>query len=111
MSDASTHAVREATVGNRQGLHARPVMQFVDLASSYSSRISVTNVSKSDERLDGKSAMEMMLLDAPQGNVLRIEARGEDACIAVDALAALVEAGFKSEPSGKAHPDKDETQP
>ena len=103
--------MREATVGNREGLHARPVMRFVDLASSYSSRISVTNVTRSDERVDGKSAMEMMLLEATRGNVLRIEARGEDACTVVDALAALVEAGFKSEPPGEAHPDTDETLP
>ena len=55
--------------------------------------------------------MEMMLLEAIQGTVLRIEAEGLDARTAVDALAALVEAGFSCEPPSETHPDTDETQP
>lgn len=78
-------------------MHARPVMHFVDLASSFKSTVSVTNISRRPETVDGKSAMQMMLLEATQGCVLRIEARGSDAQQAVDALAALVEAGFKSD--------------
>ena len=83
------------TVGNREGLHARPVMQFVDLASKFRSQILVANVSGRGEKVDGKSAMQMMLLEAIQGNVVRIEACGEDAQVAVDALADLVSSGFK----------------
>ena len=100
MADApgKGQAVREVAVPNRQGMHARPVMRFIDLASRYQSAISVANISgKRLERVDGKSAMEMMLLEATQGAVLRIEARGPDATEAVDALAALVTAGFYME--------------
>ena len=93
MSDAKTEAVREAKVANEQGMHARPVMRFVDLASKYQSKITVANVSRRGEKLDGKSAMQMMLLEATQGNTLRIEAEGADALDAVGALAAFVEAG------------------
>ena len=81
-------------MSNTEGLHARPVMCFVDLAATYSSKVSVTNVSKGNQKVDGKSAMQMMLLEATQGSVLRIEAHGEDALEAVDALATLVNAGF-----------------
>ena len=88
--------MREVTVPNREGLHARPVMRFVDLASKYQSSVSVTNVSGNNERVDGKSAMHMMLLEATQGSVLRIEVRGEDAQEAIDSLTALVMAGFKA---------------
>ncbi|MGB2987746.1 MAG: HPr family phosphocarrier protein [Phycisphaerae bacterium] len=86
--------MREVTVLNREGLHARPVMHFVDLASKYRSAVSVMNISRSQEKIDGKSAMQMMLLEATQGCVLRIVAHGEDARDAVDALATLVSAGF-----------------
>jgi phosphocarrier protein len=73
-------------------------MRFVDLASRYQSTVSVINISgRRLERVDGKSAMEMMLLEAAQGCVLRIEAWGSDAKEAVDALAALVSAGFYME--------------
>ena len=65
-----------------------------DLASKYKSKVSVTNVSRGCEKVDGKSAMQMMLLEATKGCVLRIEAHCEDAGEAIDALAALVEAGF-----------------
>ncbi|MFQ5413369.1 MAG: HPr family phosphocarrier protein [Phycisphaerae bacterium] len=88
------HATREVTVRNKEGVHARPVMRFVDLASKYRAQVSVTNVSRGGEKLDGKSAMHLMLLEAVQGNVLCVEATGDDAQQAVDALVALVEAAF-----------------
>lgn len=94
MSDAPNEAVREVEVPNEEGLHARPVMRFVDLASGYRSNVWVTNLSGKKERVDGKSAMHMMLLEATQSSILKIEAHGDDATEAVEALAALVEAGF-----------------
>lgn len=96
MTDTQSEAVRDVTVLNKEGLHARPVMYFVDLASKYNSKVSVTNISRGEEKVDGKSAMEMMLLEATQGCVLRIEACGDDALEAVDALAALVGTGFST---------------
>ncbi len=94
MSDAGAQAVREVKVGNTEGLHARPVMRFIDVASRFQSKVTVANVSRRGEKVDGKSAMQMMLLEATQGCVLRIEASGPDAAAAVEALAALIESGF-----------------
>jgi len=70
---------------NRQGLHARPATQFVEMANRFASRVTVF---KDDTRVNGKSVMEMMLLDAEQGTTLRLEAEGEDA---EECLLALVE--------------------
>ena len=103
MSDAPIEAVREITVPNKEGLHARPVMRFVDVASKYDAAVRVTNVTRNGETVDGKSAMHMMLLEATQGSVVRIEARGSDAREAVDALVALVRSGFRTD----APPDSD----
>ena len=69
-------------------------MRFVDLASRFSASVTVCNATKGKEEVDGKSAMQMMLLEATQGCVLRIKARGSDARQAVDALVGLVESGF-----------------
>ncbi len=96
-ADGTSQASRDATVANEQGFHARPVMAFVDLAQEYEAYVSVANLSKRREEVDGKSAMQMMLLEATQGSVLRITAKGVDAAEAVTALAALVEAGFKTD--------------
>ena len=80
------------TIVNEQGLHARPVMQLVDLASQFESTISVA---KGDQIVDGKSPMEVMLLEATCGTQLTLTAKGQDASRAVQALADLVARRFK----------------
>ena len=97
MSGVRHEAVRQAKIPNREGLHLRPVMRFIDLAARFRSAIRVTNITRDEETVDGKSAMQMVLLEATQGSILRIEAMGDDAQEAVDALAALVGAGFGME--------------
>lgn len=89
--DTVAENVRTVTVPNPQGLHARPVMRFVDVAGQYTSDIVVK---KGDFAVDGKNPMEMMLLEASQGTELQIEANGSDAAEALDTLCALVEGGF-----------------
>ncbi len=97
LSDIAAEAFLEVTVANREGVHARPVMRFVDVACTFRSQVWVRNVTRDGERVDGKSAMQMMLLEATQGCVLRIETRGPDAREAAATLAALVEAGFDTD--------------
>lgn len=96
LSKPGSEAVREVAIVNDHGMHARPVMGFVDLASRFQSKITVANISRRGETLDGKSAMQLMLLEATKGNVLRINAAGPDATDAVAALCGLIEAGFPS---------------
>lgn len=97
MSNTENHAVRDVSVPNREGLHARPVMRFVEVASRFQASVSVTNITRNQETVDGKSPMQMMLLEATQNNVLRIEAKGADAVALVEALSALVASGFDPE--------------
>lgn len=99
LSDQAAEAVGEVTVTMPNGLHARPVMRFVDLASTFRSQVTICNITLRGEKLDGKSAMQMMLLEATQGCVLRIAARGTDAHEAVAALTDLIESGLKAPPS------------
>ena len=94
MDAARSATVREVVIPNSQGLHARPVMRFVDLAVKFKSSIHVCNVTRRGERVDGKSAMHMMLLEGAKGNTLRIEADGVDGSEALDAIVALIESGF-----------------
>ena len=91
MEDAPKVAERVVEIVNQAGLHARPVMKFVDLANSFEALIWVDN---NKDKVDGKSAMEMMLLEASKGTKLHITASGVDAGEVVEALAALVAAGF-----------------
>ena len=94
MDSARSDSVREVVIPNPQGLHARPVMRFVDLAVKFKAAVHVSNITRRGERVDGKSAMHMMLLEGVKGNTLRIEAEGADASEALDAIVKLIESGF-----------------
>jgi phosphocarrier protein HPr len=73
----------EVEVKNPDGLHMRPAMQFVDVASQFNSDIEVSN---SEYTVDGKSIMQVTMLAATCGTKLRIKASGEDAEEAITAL-------------------------
>lgn len=82
------------TIVNRLGLHARPAMSFVDTASGFASKITV---SRDKQCVDGKSIMQMMMLAATKGAQLKIKAEGPDADKACEALSRLVADGFDEE--------------
>lgn len=88
-------------VVNEHGVHTRPVSLFVDLASRFSSTIRVRNLTQNGEVLDGKSAMNLILLGAPCGTQLEIEAEGPDAEEAAASLARLVSDGFQEMKAGR----------
>jgi phosphocarrier protein HPr len=90
-------ATREIIVSNKLGLHARPAMQFVDLANQFTSQIMVHKPAIDGEEAgeaDGKSVMQMIILAATEGTPLKITAEGEDAETAVAKLAKLFEDKF-----------------
>jgi phosphocarrier protein HPr len=90
-------ASRDIVVSNKLGLHARPAMQFVDLANQFSSDIKVVKGGEDPGEADGKSVMQMIILAATEGTPLRIEADGADADQAVAKLAELFETKFGEE--------------
>ena len=89
-------ASREIIIQNALGLHARPAMQFVDLANQFASEITVEKPVGDDGpvTVDGKSVMQMITLEATQGTRLMVTADGADADAAVEQLAALVDGKF-----------------
>jgi len=85
---------RQVTIINKLGLHARPAMQFVDVANQFQSGIKVW---KGEQCVDGKSIMQMMMLAATLGTPLKIVAEGTDAEQALAALDRLVQSKFGEE--------------
>ena len=77
-------ASREIVVSNKLGLHARPAMQFVDVANQFRSKVSVHKGGEEPADADGKSVMQMIILAATEGTPLR-----DDAPTAVEKLAEL----------------------
>ena len=93
---AASEDIRKVTITirNELGLHARPAMAFVDLASGYRADILVR---KGEQSVDGKSIMQMMMLAAARGTELQVEASGPDADDAVEAIHDLAERRFDEE--------------
>ena len=83
---------QEVKIQNVRGLHARATASFVKVADTFKSEIFVTN--KEGLRVSGKSIMGLLMLGAPLGSVLTLEAVGNDAEKAVQALVDLVDEKF-----------------
>lgn len=81
-------------IRNKLGLHARAAARFVAVASRFEASI---RVMREQRQVNGKSIMGVMMLAAGKGTSLRLEAEGEDAQEALDALCDLVDARFDEE--------------
>ena len=81
----------EVMIPNKKGLHARASAQFVRCAGDFNAKI---QVSREGHTVGGTSIMGLMMLAAGQGHSIRIEADGEEAKPAIEALVKLVENGF-----------------
>ena len=77
----------EVEIKNSDGLHLRPAMEFVDVASRFECEITVSN---EETTVDGKSIMQMTMLAATYGTKLKVRAKGCDAEKAVAVLGELV---------------------
>lgn len=76
---------------NQLGLHARAAAAFVKVANRYASDITVQ---KESVTVNGKSIMGVLMLAAAQGSTILVEANGDDAVEALDALNELVNSKF-----------------
>ena len=82
---------RSVDIVNKRGLHARASAKFVKTASGFDAEVRVT---KDGQTVDARSIMGLMMLAAGPGCCIEIDAQGEQAAAAVDALAALVASRF-----------------
>ena len=83
--------VKDVSVQNQVGLHARPATFFIQKANEFKSSIWVE---KEDRRVNAKSLLGVLSLGIVGGTPIRIIADGADEQQAVDGLVALVESGF-----------------
>lgn len=84
--------IKEFTIENEHGLHARPSASFVKKANEFQSHIEVITVN--GDIVNGKSILGLMCLSACKGTKLKIQAVGDDAKEAVYALGNLFKTKF-----------------
>ncbi len=94
MSEAPSPLVRDLSVINKRGLHARAAVKFVQTAERFKAIISVM---RDGHTVGGDSIMGLMMLAAAPGTTVRVVASGPDAAAALDALAALFANRFGEE--------------
>ena len=82
--------VKEVTVQNQVGLHARPATFFIQKANEFKSSIWV----EEERRVNAKSLLGVLSLGIVGGTSIKIIADGTDEQNAVDGLIRLVESGF-----------------
>ena len=80
-----------ATISNKLGLHARASAKLTKLAGSFPCEIWIA---RGERRVNAKSIMGVMMLAAGIGTVVEIDAEGERAQEALDALLALIDDKF-----------------
>lgn len=85
---------RVVEIINKKGLHARASARFVQMAERFDAEVLVT---RGNETVGGTSIMGLMMLAAGPGTTIIIEAIGNEAQAAVEALATLVAGGFGEE--------------
>jgi phosphocarrier protein HPr len=88
---------KDLVVTNVRGLHARPAMQFVDVANAFQSQVTVWKDGPDQAEVDGKSVMQMITLEATEGTILHVKADGEDAQEVVNKLVELFQGKFGEE--------------
>ncbi|QKO23185.1 HPr family phosphocarrier protein [Rhodoferax sp. BAB1] len=80
-----------ATISNKLGLHARASAKLTKLAGSFPCEIFLA---RGERRVNAKSIMGVMMLAAGLGSAIEIEAQGDKAQEAIDALLALINDKF-----------------
>jgi phosphotransferase system HPr (HPr) family protein len=93
---------RTVVVTNPQGFHLRPMAAFARLAAGFQSTVTLSR--EGQDVINGKSILDLMLLQAAQGTAVTVRAEGPDAAAAVEALAAVLAAPGEEEPPAQAAP-------
>lgn len=93
MNPSTSHDTLElwVTIINKRGLHARAAARFATLSAGFQSHVWVRHGTL---QANGKSIMSLMMLAAPLGSALHIQAQGEDGQAVLEALKTLVDARF-----------------
>ena len=92
--DPADPIVKVLEIVNKKGLHARASAKFCQTVERFDAAIRVT---RGSETVGGTSIMGLMMLGTATGTTITIEATGNEAAAAVDALDKLVSSGFGEE--------------
>jgi phosphocarrier protein len=82
---------KQIDIINKLGLHARAAAKFVTCANNFTCDIQIR---RTDQEVNGKSIMGVMMLAAAQGTTITVSADGEDEAEALSAIEELINNRF-----------------
>jgi len=83
--------IREVTINNQVGLHARPATFFIQKANEFKCSIWIE---KDERRVNAKSLLGVLSLGIVKGTAINIIADGQDENEAINILSALIASDF-----------------
>jgi phosphocarrier protein HPr len=85
--EARDGLVRQLTIVNRKGLHARATVKLVHCIDRFDA---VVTISRCGDTVGGTSIMGILTLGAGPGTTIVVTATGAEASLALDAIEALI---------------------
>jgi phosphocarrier protein NPr len=92
--DDNIIAIKELTIVNKLGLHARAASKLAQLCQQFTSTI---NLELEGKKADANSIMAIMLLAGGQGKTVKVTVQGADAPQALQAISQLISDKFDEE--------------
>ncbi len=86
--------MKETTVSNQVGLHARPATFFIQKANEFKCSVWVE---KDDRRVNAKSLLGVLSLGIVKGTSINLIADGPDEEAAINALVELINSDFSEQ--------------
>ena len=80
---------------NQLGLHARASAKLVDTANRFSAEVCL--LTDTEQQANAKSIMGLMMLGVPCGTPIQLDATGDDAEQALEAIVTLINNRFGEE--------------
>ena len=80
--------VKEFTIKNKYGIHARPAGLLVKTSSKFKSQV---YISKDGQEVNAKSIMGVLMLEAAFGSKVSVRIYGEDEHEAMEAISQVID--------------------
>ncbi|WP_261816065.1 HPr family phosphocarrier protein [Vibrio gallicus] len=81
-------------IQNRLGLHARAAVKLVELAQGFDAKVTLSN---QEGNAQADSVMGLLMLESGQGEQITITTEGDEAQVALNAIAELIEGKFEED--------------
>ncbi len=85
---------RELEVKNKLGIHARPATLIAKTANKYKAEL---KIEKNGMKVDGRSIIGLMILEAEMGSKIKVITKGEDEVNLMKDIVKLIEDKFGEE--------------